>query len=65
MRKRLAAISYTVLECYLQENRAQDASWTNMMLALRGIYSRNSIRNSVLVGQDGSLSYMSSGYVCK
>ena len=36
MRKRLADISYTVSERYLQENKAQDASWINMMLAFRG-----------------------------
>ena len=35
MRRRLADISYTVLECYLQENWAQDASWINIMLAFR------------------------------
>ena len=31
-----ADISYTVLECYLQENWAQDASWITVMLTLIG-----------------------------
>ena len=71
-RKSLADISYTVLECYLQENWAQDANWINIMLTFSGeIYRRSSspppppppIRNSMLVDQDGSVSYMSSGFV--
>ena len=33
MKRRLADISYTVLEYYLQENWAQDESWINIMLA--------------------------------
>ena len=37
MRKRLADIGYTVLiECYLQENWAQDPSWIAIMLTFGG-----------------------------
>ena len=35
MKKRFADASYTVLERYLQENRAQNPSWMNIMLAFR------------------------------
>ena len=64
MRKRLACISYTVLECYLQKYRARDASWMNITLAFRGnLQQVPPIRNSMLVGQDGSFSYMPSGYM--
>ena len=35
MRKRLAEISYTVLERYLQENWREDASWITIMLKFR------------------------------
>ena len=35
MRRRLADISYTVPECYLQKIWAQDASWIHIMLAFR------------------------------
>ena len=41
MRKRLADISHTVLECNLQENWAQDASWINIMLTFRENYSKS------------------------
>ena len=36
MMKRLADISYTVLECYLQGNWAQHASWIHIMLTFTG-----------------------------
>ena len=64
MRKRLVDISHTVLECNLQENWEQDASWINIMLTFRGkLQQVPLIRNSMLVGQDGLVSYMFSGFV--
>ena len=64
MRERLGDINYTVSECYLQENCAQDASWINIMLTFRGnLQQVPPIRNSMLLGHNGSVSYMSSGFV--
>ena len=64
MRRRLADISYTVSECYLQENRRQGASWKNIMLTFRrNLQQIPANKNSVLVGQADSGSYMSSGFV--
>ena len=64
MRKKLADLSYTVLECYLQGNWAQDARWINIMLTFRGnLQQVCPKKTSILVGQDGSDSSMSSGLV--
>ena len=41
----------------------QDASWISIMLTFGEIYSRSSIRNLMLVGHDGSVSYTSSARV--
>ena len=59
MRRKLAEISYTGLECYLQENWAQDASWTNIILAFRRNLQHVPENNKKLnVGGTGWLSFL-------
>ena len=57
MRRRLVDISYTVLECYLQENWAQDASWINIMLACRRNLQQVLANKKLNAGGSGWLSF--------
>ena len=57
MRRRLADISYTVSECYLQENYAQDASWI-IMLAFRRNLQRVAAKKKLSVSGSGWLSFL-------
>ena len=54
MKKRLADISYTVLECYLQENWAQDASWITILENLQQVPPNKELN----VGGSGWLSFL-------
>ena len=58
MRRRLADIGYTVLECYLQENWAQDASWINIILAFRRNLQQVPDSKTFNVGGSGWLSLL-------
>ena len=64
MRRRLADISYTVLECYLQENLAQDASWINILLALRGNLQHVPANKILSVGGSDWLSFLYVQWIC-
>ena len=66
MNRSLADISCTVLKCYVQENWAQDESWINIMLDCRGnLQQVPANKNSISVGQAGSVSHMFSEFVRK
>ena len=50
----------------MRKRLLQVASWINIMLAFRvNLQQVPPVRNSMLVGQDGSAPYMSSGFVRK
>ena len=64
MRRRLADIRYTVIECYLQENWAQDASWINIMLAFRRKLQQFRANKKLNVGGSGWLSFLYVLWIC-
>ena len=64
MRRRLADISCTVLECYLQENWAQDASWINVTLAFRRNLQQVPTNKKLNVGGAGWLSFLYVQWIC-
>ena len=64
MRRRLADISYTVSECYLQENWAQDASWINIMFAFRRNLQQVPANKKLNVGGSGWLSFLYVQWIC-
>ena len=57
-------MSVTLLEFYLQENWAQDASWKNIMLALRRNLQQVLAKKKLNVNGSGWLSFLYGQWVC-